>query len=153
MYKLIVKKNSKNWTISFKGNECAHRRKGSAIEYQNGNKSFYLYGINYQKEIINGDEFTYCFYHTTGKSLNSWLKEPAVIYKNGTKEWYSKNLLHRYPSPAIEYSNGDKEYWFQGKRHRADGPAVIIGNKQYWYKRGKFVKYSESPLSITQLHY
>ena len=42
--------------------------------------------------------------------------------------------------PAIEYANGDKEWWFYGKRHRDNGPAVIIGDKQYWFKYGEFIK-------------
>ena len=65
---------------------------------------------------------------------------PIIIWDNGTKEWHLYGVLHRVGKPAIEYPNGDVEYWFNGKRHREDGPAVIIGNKQYWFENGEFIK-------------
>lgn len=66
---------------------------------------------------------------------------PAVIYSNGTKEWYEFDFLHRDKDlPAIVYSNGDVEYWNCGRRHRSDGPAVICGNKKCWFVKGELIK-------------
>ena len=67
---------------------------------------------------------------------------PKIIWKNGAKEWRGSFLgvLHRFFEPAVIYPNGDKEWWYNGMRHRVGGPAVIIGNKQYWFNRGEFIK-------------
>lgn len=61
-------------------------------------------------------------------------------YPNGTKEWVSNSVLNKKDGPAVVYPNGDLEYWVNGKRHRLDGPAVIIGDKQYWFENGEFLK-------------
>jgi hypothetical protein len=56
--------------------------------------------------------------------------DPVVMnYSDGTKMYYSNNVLHRIGSPAIEKENGDWEYYYEGKRHRVDGPAVHFGSK------------------------
>ncbi|RTK95508.1 MAG: hypothetical protein EKK64_06715 [Neisseriaceae bacterium] len=65
---------------------------------------------------------------------------PAIMYPNGEEEYWVNGKRHRENGPAVIYPNGDCEYWDHGKRHRKNGPAVIIGNKQYWFKRGKFIK-------------
>jgi len=59
---------------------------------------------------------------------------PAVIYEDGTQEWYCEGLLHRIGDPAVIHSDGTKEWWVEGLRHRTDGPAVIRsdGTKE-WY--------------------
>jgi hypothetical protein len=55
-------------------------------------------------------------------------------YKDGYKEWYKDELLHREDGPAVEWPSGLK-IWFQnGKKHRTNGPALKRGNGevQYW---------------------
>ena len=44
------------------------------------------------------------------------------------------NIKHNLYGPAIIRKNGYKEYWIENKRHRLDGPAVIYpdGREQYW---------------------
>ena len=89
-------------------------------------------------------------------------EKPAVELSNGEKEYWVKgeryflsfqenktkeifNIfgnLHNLHGPAVEYPNGDKEWWAYGQRHRLDGPAVIIGNKQFWFEHGEFIRCS-----------
>jgi hypothetical protein len=49
---------------------------------------------------------------------------PAVVYSNGSKEWYIQGTLHRMDGPAIERVHGPDEWLLNGKRHRLGGPAV-----------------------------
>ena len=59
---------------------------------------------------------------------------PAIILKDGNKEWYLNGELHREDGPAIEYSNGDKEWWLNGEQHREDGPVIEHTNgTKFWY--------------------
>lgn len=83
---------------------------------------------------------------------------PAVIHKNGSKQWYQYNKLHRdgdkpasilegnqfwyqdgkqhrdNDKPAVIRKNGDKSWWQHDKKHRdGDKPAIIL------YKDGKIV--------------
>ena len=115
-----------------------HRENGPALEHSNGGKEWWIFGFKF---IIKQTDFNIETYKKIGKEkvLSSMGDEPAVVWKNGTKEWYFDGLLHRFEKPAIEYANGDKEYWYIGQRLRRDGPAVIYGNKQYWFEYG-FVK-------------
>jgi hypothetical protein len=48
--------------------------------------------------------------------LHSENDKPALIFKDGTKEWYYYDILHRLDGPAIEYENGDKVWVLYGKR-------------------------------------
>ena len=64
-----------------------------------------------------------------------------ILEENGTKAFIDfHGNLHKDLLPAVEYSNGDQEWWRWGKRHRENGPAVIIGNKQFWFEDGEFIK-------------
>lgn len=65
---------------------------------------------------------------------------PAIIFNNGTQEWYKNGLRHREDGPAIVRYNGDMEWWLNGKVHREDGPAVIF-NDDYieWWLNGKLI--------------
>lgn len=64
--------------------------------------------------------------------------EPAVIYFNGTKEWYQNGKRHRVGGPAVTYKNG-AEIWYQnGRQHREDGPAQTFPNGHLcWYRNGE----------------
>lgn len=42
---------------------------------------------------------------------------PAVIYTNGTKEWYFNNKLHRTDGPAMMLYNGSKFWFLNGMRY------------------------------------
>jgi hypothetical protein len=126
----------KNRKDKFQKSMIMHRTKGPAKSNE-FSKDFHWYidGFIYLK-------MDYGFLLITNSSYT-----PKIIYYNGTKEWAISSekrnyfKLHRDGDlPAVEYSNGDLEYWLYGKRHRLDGPAVIIGDKQYWFKDGEFVK-------------
>ncbi|MEI8270100.1 MAG: hypothetical protein WCG45_01910 [bacterium] len=117
-----------------------HRTIGPAIKWRDGGESWYDNGFNYEKIE---DEFycaTFVRISPFKIELNSFSDRPAICYKNGTKEWYRYNKLHRIDGPAVVYLNGDEEWFFMGERHRREGPAVIYGNKQYWFVDGEFVK-------------
>lgn len=62
--------------------------------------------------------------------------KPAVIHKNGTKEWYVRGKRHRVGGPAVLYPNGTKVWCEDGERHRNDGPAVEYpdGTCEWRYK-------------------
>ena len=61
---------------------------------------------------------------------------PAVIFDDGTEEWYQSGKLHRTNEPAVMGSHGRKMWWQNGKLHRVDGPAVVCsdGRKEWWIK-------------------
>lgn len=75
---------------------------------------------------------------------------PAVIEKNGHKEWYKNGKRHREDGPAREWSNGQKEWYINGKEHREDGPAIIHTNGlKVWFKNGEFHR-EDGPAVILQ---
>lgn len=64
--------------------------------------------------------------------------EPAVIRKNGTKEWWFNGQHHRENDlPAIMHSLGPNIWMMHGKRHRIGGPAVQGPDGQQWWELGK----------------
>jgi hypothetical protein len=133
MYSLIKNEKRIRWVCN--GNYHRKRVLKPAIESYNGDCLFAVRGIFYK---VNKTEFSI---ETTYRNLfHSINFSPAVVYLNGTKEWYFSGKLHRDKEPAILYSNGDCEYFHMGERHRPDGPAVIYGNKQYWFENGEFIK-------------
>ena len=42
--------------------------------------------------------------------------KPAVIWSEGTLEWYKNGILHRTNRPAIVRPDGSEEYWINGNR-------------------------------------
>ncbi len=68
-----------------------HRVNGPAIEYVDGDKSWYLNG---ERHRIDG---------------------PAVEWADGTKEWWLNGKRHRTDGPAIERPNDFKSWYLNGK--------------------------------------
>ena len=63
---------------------------------------------------------------------------PAVIYANGTQEWWVNGKRHRTDCPAVIDAAGTQEWWVNGKRHRTDGPARIhASGGQEWLVKGQ----------------
>jgi len=60
---------------------------------------------------------------------------PAMIYSDGTQEWYYFDNLHRTNGPAVIYPDGRQEWYCMGRRHREDGPAQIYpdGRQEWWH--------------------
>ena len=64
------------------------------------------------------------------KDLDKYKDKFGYIYyvKKNTK------ILHNPYGPAVVNKDGHKEYWIDGKPYRLDGPAVIRSNgyEEYW---------------------
>jgi hypothetical protein len=105
----IDKSGNKVWKNK---NGLYHREGGPAVEWSNGDKSWWINGKCHRED------------------------GPAMDRSNsgGYKSWYKDGKLHRLDGPAIEYANGDKEWHKEGKLHREDGPAIerADGYKEYW---------------------
>ena len=112
-----------------------HREDGPAVEWNNGDKSWYLNG---QIHRINGPAIEYSngdkFWYLDGKSHREG--GPAIEYSNGGKEWWLNDKRHRIDGPAVEYPDGGKQWCLNGKCHREDGPAVEWGISKYWFLNG-----------------
>jgi hypothetical protein len=130
-----------------------HREDGPAVEYNDGEKAWYLNGKCHRED------------------------GPAVEDTDGYKEWYLNGKLHREDGPAIEYTNGYKAWYINDKslteeefnarmnpveltleyikttafrtqyfsdaamtiRHREDGPAIEYADGgKLWYLRGVY---------------
>ena len=89
-YKVEVESGTTKWF-----NEVGqyHRIEGPAVEYADGNKSWYL----------NGKQ------HREGG--------PAFEWADGRKSWFLNGELHREGGPAIEYANGRKWWFLNGKQY------------------------------------
>jgi hypothetical protein len=83
------------------------------------------------------DEYGNLMYHNKYNELHHE-GGPAIVWKNGTKEWYINGKHHRIDGPAIKNADGEEKWYQNGELHRLDGPAIIYedGHKE-WYYRGK----------------
>ena len=89
-------------------------------------------------EVEKNTEHNQTLYYIKGTEILHREDGPAVIYKDGRKEWYMNGQLHRVGGPAIETEYGSKFWIFYNKIHRVDGPAVISSNgKLEWWLNGK----------------
>ena len=68
-----------------------HREDGPAVEYANGDKSWYINGKLHRED------------------------GPANEYSDGSKSWYINGERHREDGPAIEYKNGSKAWWLNDR--------------------------------------
>lgn len=66
----------------------------------------------------------------TARSIRNGLH----VDSDGTRYWYSNDLLHRENGPAVEWADGSTEWWLHGALHRDDGPAIerADGSKEWW---------------------
>ena len=89
-YKVIIENDgTKRY---FKPNtNVLHNEDGPAIEYQNGDKSWYIDGELHRED------------------------GPAVEYPDGTKYWYINGKRHNENGPAVVHANGNKEWYLNGK--------------------------------------
>ena len=73
--------------------------------------------------------------------------KPAVVYSNGTQEWWVNGQRHRDNGlPAIVRADGHQEWWVNDLRHREGGlPAVIwAGGRREWWIHGELVTEEEA---------
>jgi hypothetical protein len=63
---------------------------------------------------------------------------PAIVWKNGQRDWFLNGKRHRIDGPAVIEQNGKTEWWVNDKRHREDGPAFEhINGRKEWFFNGK----------------
>jgi hypothetical protein len=67
-----------------------HREDGPAVEYPDGDKSWYINGKLHRED------------------------GPAVEYADGGKAWFIDGKRHREDGPAIEFANGRKAWYIDG---------------------------------------
>lgn len=70
---------------------------------------------------------------------------PAVIWNDGTKEYYIHGERHRDDGPAIEDEPDEGNVWYKnGLIHRDDGPAVMWpdGTLEWWFE-GQYCDFDE----------
>ena len=98
--------------------EILHREDGPAIEYSDGDKSWFLNGKLHRED------------------------GPAIERNYGDKTWFSNGGRHREDGPAVEASDGSKSWWLNGELHREDGPAVEYadGDKEWWLNGEKLTE-------------
>jgi len=140
------------------GTDILHNEEGPAIEYLNGNKSWWQNGRRHRVDgpaVIYYNNKEYWLFGELISDINSdeeWKIYQSKNYKKEIREyltptewskarteWYKggTEILHREDGPAVEYSNGDKKWYLNGKLHREDGPAVEKADgKKVWYRNG-----------------
>jgi len=111
-----IDNNGNKFYFKAKAMTLFHRQDGPAIEWADGNKSWWVDGKLHR------------------------LDGPAVEYANGSKVWWVNGKRHRLDGPAVEYANGEKVWFVDGKLHRLDGPAFEFsdGSKE-WFVDGKLL--------------
>lgn len=114
------------------------------------------FGSTDEKSVLPND-FEYDYSYHCKDIYQMWCKDdkkhrdddlPAVIYPDGTKEWWYEGKMHRNNKnengylPAQVWADGTMIWRLHGKIHR-DGnkPAVIFGQKplQEWWTNGVLV--------------
>ena len=103
--------------------------------------------------LIHKDSGEHALYQMAGevppnclvKAVNwvdkSWRRHrdgaPAVIWPDGSEEWWQHGELHRDDGPAIVRADGTQEWYQHGEPHRDGGPAKIKANgRQEWWRHG-----------------
>lgn len=68
--------------------------------------------------------------------------EPAIVWKDGSLEWWKEGLLHRENGPSMIHQIPDSNcpfyyrYHQKGFLHRLDGPAIIEYKRTEWWFNG-----------------
>jgi len=144
-----------------------HRKDGPAITYAGNNEEgrYFINGIELSKEqfdmaleegiepIDDGEKFAWVLESTSIPHYPERYGDvPAVVWGDGTKEWYSDGLLSRDPDlgPAKIDANGSYAYILDGKLNRLDGPATEnINGSQGWFVYGGLHRKCEDGPAVT----
>jgi hypothetical protein len=72
---------------------------------------------------------------------------------SGVQVWVNRERKrHRSDGPAVVYTNGTTEWWVSGKLHRTDGPAIEYRTGGcIWYVQGRRFTEEEFNLYVDQL--
>jgi len=63
-----------------------------------------------------------------------------------TEEYRDESgLLHKEDGPALVGKNGSKEWWIHGKRHREDGPAIESSVQKAWCIDNQYHRENDLP--------
>lgn len=73
---------------------------------------------------------------------------PAVIYQDGTVEFYQNGRLHNLFGPSVIRTDGHKEWWVRGQLHRKEGPAIIDKDGYCAYYRNSELHRTNGPAII-----
>jgi hypothetical protein len=75
---------------------------------------------------------------------------PALVFPDGSNEWYLNGKRHRIDGPAIKYADGSKSWYLNGRKHRTDGPAIewANGREEWWVNGSQY----ESQEAINEIH-
>jgi len=87
-----IDSNGTKYYYADKAFSILHRDDGPAIEWSDGDKSWFFDGKRHR------------------------LDGPAVHRLNGTKIWYVDGKRHRLDGPAIEWADGTKEWFVEHER-------------------------------------
>lgn len=109
---------------------------GPAIEFENGDKLWYLYG-----EWIGGPR------GVAIPSQRITKMQYVELDSLGNKYYYKDKemtILHREDGPAVEHASGYKAWYLNGKLSREDGPAVECADgHKAWSLNGDFLTEKE----------
>lgn len=74
-------------------------------------------------------------------SMFIWLEPNAHLCEldDGTLIFFKNGMVHRRFGPAVIYPDGTEEYWRCGRRHRDNGYAIVSGNVCISFRNGKFI--------------
>jgi hypothetical protein len=143
-----IKYNTKYW---YNSKMELHRVDGPAVEYPNGNKSWYINGRAHREDgpsiewknghawYINGEKIFCINDEIKIFSIENIMNSICIVDQFGNKKWFnSKGDFHREDGPACEYTNGDKYWYINGKKHRVNLPAVEwASGSKLWYHNGE----------------
>lgn len=83
---------------------------------------FKLYMAEYSKSPLSDGYYKY-YYYNHEKLIHRSFDLPAIIWRNGSKEWFYKGFLHRLIGPAQNLSNFNQKrrYYFGGFQSKESG--------------------------------
>jgi hypothetical protein len=71
--------------------------------------------FDHLKYNIVTDEDGTIFYYNNKNKLHRENDQPAIVWENGTKQWYVNGQLHREnDKPAVIYADGTQYWWVNG---------------------------------------
>lgn len=78
---------------------------------------------------------------TYHKQIVTNMYEKSSIFRDNSYIEDEYPIYHRLNNPAVIFKNGSKYYYHRGLLHREDGPA-IISHKKEWFLDGRNLKIS-----------
>jgi hypothetical protein len=91
--------------------------------------------------IVRGGFST--IYYNSDNEMHRGNDLPAIIWANGSQEWYVNGVRHRDNDlPTVIWADGSTLWYLNEKLHRDNGlPAVIWADgSQFWYVNGKLIR-------------